>query len=74
MRLYRVFSNDRSQPRGVPLYSCLMETHGETPGDAVAQASPTYGTPKHASMVAIEWPPETLESKAWLAKHVDVDD
>jgi hypothetical protein len=74
MRLYRVFSNDRRRLHGVPLYSCLKEVRAATPEDAVAQANPDFGTPKFAPLVAIEWPPRTQKSKAWLAKHVDVAD
>lgn len=70
-RLYRVFSNDRRRVKGVPMYSCLMETSAATPEAAISQANPAFGAPKYAPIVAIEWPPETQVSKDWLAKHVE---
>jgi hypothetical protein len=70
MAVYRIFTNDRGKQKGVPMYSGLMDVEADDPHAAKKQAPKYFGPPTFAVIVAIEWPPTTDASKAWLRKHV----
>jgi hypothetical protein len=70
---FRIFTNDRDEEAGVPMYSCLMEMKGSSLEGVQSKARLLYrhfGPPKFAPIVAVEWPATTQASKDWLKKHV----
>lgn len=76
---FRIFTNDRGMEKGVPMYSCLtaVGTGGGLVIDAVTalefaneRFSQLGESAGFAPLKAIEWPPTSEASKAWLAKHV----
>ena len=73
---FRLFTNDRGKERGVPMYSALTSITASTAASAAVKASKrfaSFGPPQYAAMKAVEWPPTSPASKAWLAKHVGPD-
>ena len=67
---FRIFTNDRRDRCGIPMYSCRYETEASTPEDAVASIGDDFfGPPHFAPIKAIEWPPTTEASKKWLANY-----
>jgi hypothetical protein len=75
MMKFRLFTNDRGSPKGVPLYSCLKEVMASSPAQARRQVPKQFDAPNFAPSMAIRWPEsEQSESeKAWLKRHVGPD-
>jgi hypothetical protein len=72
---FRIFTNDRGKQRGVFMYSAYRAVEAPDAATAERVAERRFGTlayprGEHGPMKAIEWPPESQESKDWLAKHV----
>jgi hypothetical protein len=69
---FRVFTNDRGNVRGVPMYSALTEITAGSQAAAALKAERRFvcfGPPGYARVKAIEWPTSSQASKDWLAKH-----
>ena len=70
MAKYRIFTNDRHTKRGVPMYSALKDVEASSPETARKKCPPQFDAPNYAPAVAIHWPNQTDDEKAWLLKHV----
>jgi hypothetical protein len=71
MRTYQVFCNDR----GPTLYSALRTIRAKAADDAARAAKTLWPPIRQAwgleTYAAIEWPPVSPDSQAWLEKHVN---
>lgn len=69
---YRIFTNDRGAPNGVPMYSCLKEVTASSLEAARKQCPPVFDAPNYAPAMAVHWPASAQSDaeKAWLRKHV----
>jgi len=69
---FRIFTNDRRERRGVPLYSCLKEVEASSPVSARRKCPPQFDAPNYAPAMAVHWPAsaQSDDEKAWLKKHV----
>lgn len=72
MQTYRIFTNDRSPKRSVPMYSALKQVQASSPESAQKQCPPQFDAPHYAPAKAIRWPAsaQSEDEKAWLRKHV----
>lgn len=52
------------------MYSALMEVHVSSPEQAREKCPPQFDAPYYAPAVAIHWPDQSDDEKAWLKKHV----
>lgn len=72
MKVYRVFSNDRSEK----LFSGLMEVKAKTAGDAlriVKAKNPPIRRPWGVEEYhAVQWPVTLEADKGWMRKHVGI--
>lgn len=72
MNTYRIFTNDRGRPNGIPMYSALMEVKAVSADAARRQCPSDLDAPNFAPAKAILWP-ESLQTggeRAWLKRHV----
>lgn len=71
---FRIFTNDRGKQKGIFMYSALttIEAPNAEKAEQLAEmrcANLAYRG-AHGPVKVIEWPPTSLASKQWLAKHV----
>lgn len=70
MRRFKVFTNDRGKENGVPMFSCFVEIHANSPADALKRVHWIPKNPGASDAVAIAWPAESDSDKAWIRRHV----
>jgi hypothetical protein len=74
---FRIFTNDRGKQKGVFMYSAFAPVIATSAKEAEEQAERRFGPfayrGEHGPIKAIEDPPASPESKAWLTKHVGAD-
>jgi hypothetical protein len=70
--MFRIFTADRGKRNGVQMYSAYTQINAPTAEAAEAEGNQRFGAlvSKKAPIKAIEWPPDTEESKDWLENHV----
>ena len=69
MPTFKIFTNDRGNRGGVPMYSCFTQKKASSAEEALKTIPKPFTAPHVAAAKAIKWPPSSADL-LWLDKHV----